>query len=169
VEDVFRELVYLPELCLHPHFELEVVLVTANEFWMDDGRGSWRRKRWSVYDRRLLQVLETRRFTGRDEYLALLPDDLPPRFTTRELAARKGLSRRLAQKLVYCYRNMGLLTVRGTTGRTRRYAVTAPRPPLESRRAGQPTPPTVPERHRNAGPPSSRDPPVPVEAGRGGP
>jgi hypothetical protein len=128
VEDVFYELVYLSELCPHPHFELEIVLVNANEFWMDDGKGSWKRKRWSVYDRRLLQVLETHRFTGPKDYLALLPDDLPQRFTTRELAVQKGCSRRLAQKLVYCYRKMGILTVHGKTGRTNLYTVTPPRP-----------------------------------------
>jgi hypothetical protein len=131
VEDAFLELVYLSELCLHPHFELEVALVTANEFWMDDGKGSWRRRRWSVYDRRLLQVLETHRFAGPNDYLALLPDDLPQRFTTRGLAAQTGLSRRLARKLVYCFRKMGLLTLRGKTGRTNVYTVAAPRPPLQ--------------------------------------
>ena len=42
VEEVFYELVYTPELATLEGFELEVVMVEAEELWVDDGRGSWR-------------------------------------------------------------------------------------------------------------------------------
>ena len=44
VEDIFYELVYMPKLLSNMNFELEVVMVDLEEYWIDDGKGSWRRK-----------------------------------------------------------------------------------------------------------------------------
>ncbi|MBI5957220.1 MAG: hypothetical protein HY866_00700, partial [Chloroflexi bacterium] len=55
---LFPELVSLPALVTHSNFVLDVLLIREEEFWLDDGQGSWRRKHWSIYDRRLLDVCE---------------------------------------------------------------------------------------------------------------
>ena len=44
------------DLIHHPHFTLEVLLVREEQRWVDDGLGSWRRRHWSIQDRRLLAV-----------------------------------------------------------------------------------------------------------------
>ncbi len=123
VEDVFYELVYIPEICASEGFELEVALVDAEEYLIDDGKGSWRRRGWSVHDRRLVEVVERRNFTGPRDFIDLLPEDLPPEFTARQLAKAAGLRVRLAQKMVYCLRRMKVVEVCGRRGRANLYRV----------------------------------------------
>ena len=124
VEEVFCELVYIPEICETPGFELEVVLVDAEEYLIDDGRGSWRRRRWSIHDRKLVDVVERRIFRCPKDYLDLLPEGLPQEFTARQLAKASRLRIRLAQKMVYCLRRMNVLEVSGREGRSNLYRVT---------------------------------------------
>jgi hypothetical protein len=121
VEEVFYELVHTPELIGHPGLEFEVVLVDAEEVWVDDGRGSWRRRRWSIADRRLLAVVESRVFNESGDYLALVPEALRPGFTAADLARESKLRRGLAQKMVYSLRKAGLLEPAGRRGRSNLY------------------------------------------------
>ncbi|MFH0849608.1 MAG: hypothetical protein V1924_01565 [Candidatus Bathyarchaeota archaeon] len=123
-EEVFDEMVYTPELASVPGFELEVAMVDAEELWADDGRGSWRRRRWSIADRRLLSVQERHLFTCPADYLRLLPEQLHSGFTARELAQESRLSSGLSQKMVYTMRKMGLLEAAGKRGRSNLYRVT---------------------------------------------
>src|SRR5690606_6120510 len=46
VDLLFRELIRFPELIAHPNFSIEIVFTHEEEIWHNDGRGSWRRKRW---------------------------------------------------------------------------------------------------------------------------
>jgi len=124
VEEVFDEMVYTPELASVPGFELEVAMVDAEELWIDDGKGSWRRRRWSIADRRLLSVQERHLFTCPADYLRLLPGQLHGGFTARELAQESRLSSGLSQKMVYTMRKMGLLEAAGKRGRSNLYRVT---------------------------------------------
>ncbi len=109
IEEVFYELVYIPEICETPGFELEVVMVDAEEYLIDDGKGSWRRRRWSIHDRKLVDVVERHVFRCPNDYLDLLPEGLPQEFTARQLAKASRLRIRLAQKMVYCLRRMKVL------------------------------------------------------------
>jgi len=113
---LFPELVSLPIFIAHPHFSLTVLLIREEEIWLDDGRGSWRRKHWSIYDRRLLEVVQAIPLTAPADYAALLPPDLPPEFDTHELATAIQQPRFLAQKMAYCLRMMGVLAVAGKRG-----------------------------------------------------
>ena len=124
VEEVFSELVYIPDICETPGFELEVVMVDAEEYLIDDGRGSWRRRRWSIHDRKLVDVVESYIFRDPKDYLDLLPGGLPQEFTARQLAKASRLQIRLAQKMVYCLRRMKVLEVSGRAGRSNLYRVT---------------------------------------------
>ncbi|OGD55580.1 hypothetical protein A3K81_05120 [Candidatus Bathyarchaeota archaeon RBG_13_60_20] len=121
LEEVFYELVHTPELIVCPGLELEVVMVDAEELWADDGRGSWRRRRWSIADRRLLSVVESRVFTDPRDYLGLVPEALRPGFTAGDLARESKLSSGLAQKMVYSLRKAGLLEPAGRRGRSNLY------------------------------------------------
>jgi len=123
VEEVFRELVYMPELLSDPNFELEVALVNMEEYLIDDGKGSWRRRRWSIHDRKMLNLHELHLYQGPADFLKLLPESLPEVFTTRQLAKESKLRINLAQKMVYCLRNMGVLEQTGKKGRAKLYTV----------------------------------------------
>lgn len=113
VLDIFRELVYIPGLIPHPHFSLEVLLTQEEEIWRDDGRGSWRRRGWSLHDRQLLDVVGQARFDGLQDYLALLPAELPTPFTNAELAEALECRPPLAGKVTYTLRKAGALAVTG--------------------------------------------------------
>jgi len=116
LEDVFEELVSIPELAVHPRFSLKVMLTEEEEIRLNDGRGSWRRKGWSIHDRRLLRVLESHVFTAVEDFAALLPQGLPRPFTTADLAAHSGQSVHRARQMAYCLRRMGALETAGKRG-----------------------------------------------------
>lgn len=125
VEHVFDELLFIPDLIAHPNLRLEVLLTEQEEVWCDDGNGSWRRKHWSVADKRLLQVLDKQEFTCPADYLGLLPPDLPHPFTHQQLAEGLGVPLWVATRMSYCLRKMGALEARGKRGRALLLAASA--------------------------------------------
>ena len=122
VEDLFGELVYITDLAVHPNFSLEVLLIQAEDIWVDDGRGSWRRKGWSLADRRLLSVLWQGAFIFPGGGRQLLPAFSEP-FSNQELARATGLTRAGAQKMTYCLRRMGVIQVVGKRRNTLLHSV----------------------------------------------
>ncbi|MBN2502713.1 MAG: hypothetical protein JXB38_18180 [Anaerolineales bacterium] len=123
-EDLFYELVRMPNLIAHPNFTLEVVLTQQEEFWINDGKGSWRRKRWSIGDRKLLEVIDTIEYTTPTDFLAAIPADLERPFTNRQLTKALHLRRGHAAKITYCLRKMGLLEITGKQGNAHLFAET---------------------------------------------
>jgi hypothetical protein len=117
IEELFLELVRLPDLVIHPNFSLKALLIQEEVIWRDDGRGSWRRKGWSVADKILLDVLAFRDFHEPADYLELLPDGMGRPFTNKDLAKAAGMQGRLAQKMTYCLRKVGLIEMLGKDGR----------------------------------------------------
>jgi len=116
LEQVFSELVSLPHLVRCPAFSLEVVLVQEEEVRRKDGRGSWRRRGWSIHDRRLLAVDEQFPLSFPSSYLATVPSGLPVPFTSRDLGRALDVPLRLAGQMAYCLRKMGVLHVVGKRG-----------------------------------------------------
>jgi hypothetical protein len=123
IEDIFYELVYMPKLLSNSNFELEVVLVDLEEYWIDDGKGSWRRRRWSIYDKRMLELRERHLFTSPEDFKRLLPESLPTRFTSRILAKEAKLRIRASQKMLYCLHKMDIVTRNGKKGRSYLYKI----------------------------------------------
>jgi len=131
-EDVFSELVYLPEFLQHEQFELQILLTRQEEILCRTGaynstrRKSWRRKGWQIYDRSLLEITASRIIrTPQDLYL-LLPSDMPAQFSTRELSRRLHRPLRLAQKMIYCLKKLDLILPAGKSGRTILYSLPTP-------------------------------------------
>lgn len=123
VEHIFREMVSIPHLIVHPHFELEVLITREEEIRRDDGRGSWRRKGWSIVDRRLIEVLDRHLFQSPADFLALLPADLPQPFTNRNLAQALHQRLHVAQKMTYCLTKMGVLQIAGKQANAHLFSV----------------------------------------------
>lgn len=107
--DVFAELVSFPELVEHPGLTVEVVLVREEELRRHDGDKAWRRRGWVVEERRLLEVVDHLVLDTPAALAALLPSELPARFTTADLADALGRRRRLAQQMAYCLRRLGVV------------------------------------------------------------
>ncbi len=114
--DIFAELVRIPHLLSQPNLTVTVLLTQQEEIWRDDGQGSWRRKRWSIYDHRLLAVVGQHSFESANNWLTLLPQELPQPFTNRDLATTMKCHANLAQKTTYTLRHAGLIEVVGKQG-----------------------------------------------------
>jgi hypothetical protein len=123
VEELFSELVYIPQMIGNSNFSLEVLMVTSEEILIDDGRGSWRRRRWSISDRKLLDVVGRETFREPLDFLRLVPKNLPDEFTTKEMAKSMGIKTRLANKMTYTLRNSGLIHAIGKKGRAISYSL----------------------------------------------
>jgi hypothetical protein len=121
---LFVELVSLPSLVGKRNFSLEVLLIREEEVRRDDGRGSWRRKGWSIFDRRLIEVVGRHLFKRPADFLKLVPQNLPQPFSTRDLAEGIAQPHWLAQKMAYCLRYMGLIQIAGKKGNALLYAMT---------------------------------------------
>lgn len=118
LEHLFSELVRIPHLVAHPNFSIEVLLTREEEIRRDDGRGSWRRKGWSIVDRRLLEVVDRVSLDTPEDFRIFLPPGIAEPFTNRELSASLHLSRSLVGKMVYSLRQMGIVEVAGQRGRS---------------------------------------------------
>ena len=113
LEDIFEELVSLPQLLSHPNFSIEVVFIHEEEIRRYDRTHSWRRRGWVTHERRLLQIVAKRLLETPDDLCALIPPSLTEPFTTHDLAVAINKSRRFAQQMVYCLRRMGSIIPAG--------------------------------------------------------
>ena len=120
VEDLFQELVSIPQLLANRNFSLEVLMIQEEEARRPAGGRRWRSKGWRVEERRLLDVVEQRAFQEPADWLAFLPEGLDA-FTTRDLAAANGINRDLAQKMAYCLRHGRVIEMIGKQSRENLY------------------------------------------------
>jgi hypothetical protein len=121
--DLFSELVSFPELAAHPNLDFDLVLINEEEFRRHTPDRAWRRKGWSVEERRLIDVVDTLRISGTKDLAALLPAELPDPFTTGDLATTLGTPRRAAQQMAYCLRKAGVIDAIGKKGNTVEYRI----------------------------------------------
>ena len=113
VIDLFYELVHIPNLISNRNFSLEVLLIEEEEVRCDNGKGGLRKKGVRVKDRMLLKVFERVVFEDSIEFLEFLPKELNGYFTNKVLALKLGISIKLAQKITYCFRKMGIISIAG--------------------------------------------------------
>ena len=92
--------------------------------WTHVGKRRWRKKGWGIDERRLLEVVDQRRFEQSSDWLAFVPASLES-FTSRDLAVATGVRRELAQKMAYCLRHMGIIELIGRQGRANLYRADA--------------------------------------------
>jgi hypothetical protein len=123
IHSLFDELVYLPEIVVNENFSLEILLIEQEDVWINDGKGSWRRKYWRIADRILLSVLERMVFYQPHDYRALLPAGLSTNFTSLDLSEMIGVPRHLAMKMLNCLRKMQQVEIVGKESRTYLYSI----------------------------------------------
>lgn len=126
--DLFDELVRVPGLIAHPNFRIELALVAEEEVRgpIPDGARYRYPREWWRLDRRLLEVVETRRIDTPADLLGLLPAGLPESFTTADIVVATGRSRRLAMRAVYCLERCGSVTRLARRGRLQAYGRVPP-------------------------------------------
>ena len=121
--DVFAELVSIATLLDEPGLEIDLALIEMEERRFHAPDGPWRRKGWTVEERRLVEVRDTLQLRGVAALAAFLPAGLPEPFTTADLASRLGRPRRAAQQMAYCLRSVDVIQAVGKRGHVVEYCV----------------------------------------------
>lgn len=123
--DLASELISFPELLALPNFEVEVLLTAEEEYRHLVPGTCWRRKGWTVIERRLVEVLDQVVLARPSDLRSLLPAELPERFTTAELALALRRPRRVAQHLAYCLARTAVIEADGKRGHAIEYRLAA--------------------------------------------
>ncbi len=132
MEDIFWEVVKITKLIEIPGFSLEVIWVDIEETWIfqpsENRRGNWGRKGWMVKDRQLLNVGNQVVFNQPGDYAFFL-DKIPYNldFSSNDLANQLGVRISLARKMVYTFKNIGLIKPVGKKRNTILYSRTFPK------------------------------------------
>ncbi|MGA9139606.1 MAG: hypothetical protein WBZ29_05250 [Methanocella sp.] len=121
-EQVFWELVRLPDLLENPNFTMELLLIEEEEIRRYDGVRGWRRKGWVTEERKLLRVTDRRVLNTPADMQAFIPATLAEPFSVSDLATATNCNRKLAGKMVYCLRAMGCVALAGKRGNAILYA-----------------------------------------------
>ena len=114
--DIVDEIIHIPKLIIHPNFSLEVLFTKEEEIRSADGEGSWRRKGISILDRQLLDIIKRIKFNHVQDYIMLLPNNVPSSFTNMDLSRIMSKPLKKVQKLTYSLKQMSLLRVIGKQG-----------------------------------------------------
>ena len=122
LEAVFSKLVSFPRLLLEDNFSLEVVLIHEEDVRRFASKKRRRNAGWVTVERRLLEVVAQYVYEQPSDLSALLPAELPDEFTTLDLAKALNAPRRLAQKMVYCLREIDEIVQVGKRGRAVLYS-----------------------------------------------
>ncbi len=130
--DVFAELVSFPNLLADPRLEIDVILTNEEEYRRYTPNRSWRRKGWTIEERRLIDVVDTLLISNTDDLAALLPAGLSDPFTTADLATELGRPRRSAQQMAYCLRIADVIVAVGKRGNAVEYRVVSSSPALHA-------------------------------------
>ncbi|MFQ5978009.1 MAG: hypothetical protein ACE5OZ_07770 [Candidatus Heimdallarchaeota archaeon] len=107
------------------------VLLTEEAVWKEfiGFRGRTRRPRYRQIQRDLLHVRETHLIRKKNDFITLLPENLPPVFTNRELAERltvqggKRRKIRIAGRMTYSLCRLGIIDHIGINGRAHEFAI----------------------------------------------
>ena len=124
--DLFDELVHFTNVFPHPNLLLEVPMVEVEE-WRYPGHGRRRRRRardHQTEDQKLIEVRQVHRFQTASDLRRLIPRKLPSPFHTLHLAEALNIERWLAQKIAYCLRNAGTVTLVGKQANSLLYEFT---------------------------------------------
>ena len=133
---LFDQLLYLRRALLGGNLAVEVVLTSERELRCADGRGSWRRHGVSLAGRELVEVLGVERFESPADLARLLPSELPEPFTVAELAQAGRLTGRIAGRMAFALRELGVLEQVGKRGNAFLYRRVAPPAPRGGRSRG---------------------------------
>lgn len=121
--DIFNELVAFPEIFHRKNFTLQLLMIQEEEVRRFVGKRRWRNHGWSTEERKLLKVLEIHHFNGLASLLRFIPETLSDEFTTKEIAHKNGIPLRLAQKMAYCFRRLGIFELVGKKGHSYLYSL----------------------------------------------
>ena len=125
IYDMLRELTGLTDILLNKKFTLEVITINmiehrvrTSEPVQTNNKSRRFRKNWLKVNKRLEDILETRQFKTKKDYLALLPQELPQEFCARDLKLPK-----YAHILLWVLSRIPVIRQIETKGKTKYYVI----------------------------------------------
>jgi hypothetical protein len=119
--DLFKHLLYAPELALLPGLTIELALIDVLEKRILDGKGSWRRKGASIAGKELAGWHGSLCLKGLKDYYRFVPFARGEGFTARDLAEKARIDPGLAGKALYVLTRIGAVQRTGKQGNAYRY------------------------------------------------
>jgi hypothetical protein len=114
--DLFIDLVHFVGVFPHPRLTLEVLFTLQEEHRAPARKRRWRGPDFRVLDRMLVGIEGRLTLKHSQDLARLLPSGLADVFSTEEIARHAPMPRWLAQKMAYCLRKTGAVTVAGKQG-----------------------------------------------------
>ncbi|MDR0877703.1 MAG: hypothetical protein LBN21_06595 [Treponema sp.] len=121
--DLFKALLYAPELAACPGVMIELALVDVLEKRIKDGKGSWRRKGISLAGRELAAWHDTIILKKRADYRRFLPFASDETFTVNDLGKQARITVDLARKTLYVLTKMEVIERIGKKGNAFLYKI----------------------------------------------
>ncbi len=122
--ELFVDLVHFSDVFPRDRLTLEFALIESEEIRVDRKQPTRRRKKYSLVDQQLIQVIDTLQVCTTDDLLSQVPIRyLPMPFDTAELGAAMDQPRWFAQKVAYCLRTTGAVKLAGKRGNSLLYAL----------------------------------------------
>lgn len=115
--EIFRELYRIKPMLNNPHLSLTVILMDMEEYRTLNG-WSADRKKGSVRQERIpLSLQDEINVDTTADYQKLMPEGLPPLFTSRDFKQASGLSLSVAQSALNVLVHVGAVEKQGKSGR----------------------------------------------------
>ncbi len=115
--EIFRDLVHFMTVFPHPALTIEIVMTEQEEHRRPRKKTRRFGKNYRPFDLRLRQVFSRVSIKTADDLWRLIdPGDLPDPFTSRDLAGVISQPCWLAQKMTYCLRKAGSVSIAGKRG-----------------------------------------------------
>ena len=114
--DLFKALLYAPEIPSLKNLTIELVLIDLVEKRINDGKGSWRRRGISIVDRIQEAGHGSVILKNQKDYLQFIPFKKSEQFTVRDLCKKAGINNNLARKALYVLEKMNLVERTGKQG-----------------------------------------------------
>lgn len=112
IHDAAKELIYIADAIKRDNFSFEIVLTKEEEVRVDDKNGSWRRKGVSIRERNLIEILESKLFLNRNDYLIFIPEGFrnPEKyFSSNDIKKELSTTLSVSRKILYFLKKIGLV------------------------------------------------------------
>ena len=129
IYSIFKELTGIYEVLLNRHFSLEIVYIKMTETRMrtlENVQSQNKRRRfkknWIKTNKRLEEIIETKHFNSKDDYLKLLPE-LPDTFSSKDLEEKIG-KKNNPNLILWVFVHMNIIKHVESQGRKKFYRIT---------------------------------------------
>lgn len=128
IYSIFNELTGIYEVLLNRHFSLEIVYIKMTETRMrtlENVQSQNKRRRfkknWIKTNKRLEEIIETKHFNSKDDYLKLLPE-LPELFSSKDLEEKIG-KKNNPNLILWVFSHMNIIKHVESQGRKKIYKI----------------------------------------------